>query len=118
MPCAACFGETEYGGMTMYAIIQSGGKQYKVSSGDSISVEKLDADIGEKVSFDVLLTSGEKGVNVGTPFVKGAKVTGEVVEQYKDKKLVVFRYKAKKNVRKKQGHRQPYTLVKITEITV
>jgi large subunit ribosomal protein L21 len=100
----------------MYAIIQSGGKQYKVSKGDSISVEKLNAAIGDKVRFDVLMTSDEGKVTAGTPFVNGAEVTGEVVEQYKDRKLTIFRYKPKIRVRKKQGHRQPYTLIKITDI--
>jgi len=105
-----------FGGFYMYAIIQTGGKQYKVSQGDSISVEKLSANPGDTVSFDVLFASGENGPVIGTPIVEGAKVTAEVVEQYKDKKLTVFRYKAKKNQRKKLGHRQPYTLIKITEI--
>ncbi len=100
----------------MYAIIQSGGKQYKVSSGDSISVEKLNAAAGDKIKFDVLMTSNEGKITAGTPFVEGAEVTGEVVEQYKEKKLTVFRYKPKIRERKKQGHRQPYTLVKITDI--
>lgn len=101
----------------MYAIIQSGGKQYKVAAGDSISVEKLDVAIGDKINFDVLMTSSSEGtVKAGTPFVEGASVTGEVLKQYKDKKITVYRYKPKKNVRKKLGHRQPYTLVKITDI--
>lgn len=101
----------------MYAIIQSGGKQYKVNNGVSVSVEKLAANVGDKVAFDVLMVSSEDNkIITGTPFVKGAKVTGEVVEQYKDSKIVIYRYKPKKNVRKKQGHRQPYTLVKITGI--
>jgi large subunit ribosomal protein L21 len=100
----------------MYAIIQSGGKQYKVSKGDSISVEKLNAAVGDKVKFDVLMTSDEGKVTAGTPFVSGAEVTGEVLEQYKERKLTIFRYKPKIRVRKKQGHRQPYTLIKITDI--
>lgn len=102
----------------MYAIIQSGGKQYKVANGESISVEKLSANVGDKVSFDVLMTSGDNGVVAGTPFVEGAKVTGEVIEQYKARKLMIYRYKPKIHVRKKQGHRQPYTLIKITEIVL
>jgi large subunit ribosomal protein L21 len=102
----------------MYAIIESGGKQYQVKEGDKISVEKLSAQQGEKVTFNVLLASGEKGVVTGTPYIKGATVEGEVLGQYKEKKIVVFRYKPKKNVRKKQGHRQPYTLVKINSIKV
>lgn len=101
----------------MYVVIQSGGKQYKVTNGESLSVEKLTANVGDKVTFDeVLMASGEKGIVTGTPFVKGAKVTGEVIEQYLDRKLVVYQYKPKIHVRKKQGHRQPFTLVKITGI--
>jgi large subunit ribosomal protein L21 len=100
----------------MYAIIQTGGKQYKVAQGDSISVEKLDINPGDKVTFDVLFASGENGPVIGTPTVKGASVTAEVIKQYKDKKITIFRYKPKKNQRKKMGHRQPYTLLKITEI--
>lgn len=101
----------------MYAVIQSGGKQYKVTNGESLSVEKLSANAGDKVVFDeVLMASGENGVVTGSPFIKGAKVTAEVVEQYFDKKLMIFTYKPKIHVRKKQGHRQPYTLVKITGI--
>jgi large subunit ribosomal protein L21 len=100
----------------MYAIISAGGKQYKVTEGESVSVERLSANVGEKVEFDVIMLSGEAGTTAGTPFVKGAKVTGEVVVQGKEKKLTIFRYKPKKQVRKKQGHRQPFTLVKITAI--
>jgi len=102
----------------MYAIIQSGGKQYKVANGDSISVDKLSAEVGDKISFDVLMTSGDNGIKAGMPFVDGAKVTGEIIKHYKDKKLTIFRYKPKIHVRKKQGHRQPYTLVKITDIVL
>ncbi|NLK17996.1 MAG: 50S ribosomal protein L21 [Clostridiales bacterium] len=100
----------------MYAIIETGGKQYKVSQGDSISVEKLSANPGDTLTFDVLFVSGENGPVIGTPVIEGAKVTAEVIEQYKDKKLTVFRYKPKKNQRRKLGHRQPYTLIRITEI--
>ncbi len=101
----------------VYAIIQSGGKQYKVTAGESISVEKLNAVPGDKINFDVLMTSSDEGkISAGTPFVEGAAVTGEVVEQYKSSKLTIYTYKPKIHVRKKQGHRQPYTLVKITDI--
>ena len=102
----------------MYAIIEACGKQYKVSEGDIVSLEKLEANVGEKVTFDqvLLLSDGEK-VKVGTPTVKNAKVEATVVEQGKAKKIVVFKYKAKKNERKKQGHRQPYTKVKIEKIS-
>lgn len=98
----------------MYAVIETGGKQYRVSEGDVISVEKLNASEGSKVEFDkVLLVGGDKML-VGTPLVEGYKVFGEVVENGKAKKVIIFKYKAKKDYRKKNGHRQPYTMVKIT----
>ena len=101
----------------MYAIIEACGKQYKVSEGEEVFVEKLEANEGEKVVFDkvLLISDGEK-VKVGTPTLKSAKVEATVVEHGKAKKVVVFKYKAKKNERKKQGHRQPYTKVEITSI--
>ena len=101
----------------MYAIIESCGKQYKVADGDVVFFEKLDAEEGKKVSFDkVVLVSEEGNVQVGNPYVKGVKVEGKVVSHGKAKKIIVFKMKAKKNERKKQGHRQPYTLVKVTAI--
>ena len=100
----------------MYAIIRTGGKQYKVAVGDEVLVEKLDAEIGAEVAFEVLMLCGEEGVQVGKPVVAGEAAKGEVVEQGKGKKVVVFKYKPKKNYRKKQGHRQPYTKVKINAI--
>lgn len=102
----------------MYAIIEACGKQYKVAEGDEVYLEKLDANEGEKVTFDsvLLISDGEK-VKVGTPTVKNAKVEATVVAHGKSKKIVVFKYKAKKNERKKQGHRQPYTKVKIEKIS-
>jgi len=101
----------------MYAIIETGGKQYKVAVGDEVLVEKLTVEPGEEVSFDVLLVSDESGVvTVGKPVVEGVKAKAKVVEHGKGKKVVVFRYKPKKNVRKKQGHRQPYTKVEILSI--
>ena len=99
----------------MYAIVENGSKQYKAEVGSVIRFEKLDANVGDKVEFKVLLLSDEKGVKVETE-LNGYKAVGEVVEQGKDKKIVVFKYKAKKNERKKQGHRQPFTAVKILEI--
>lgn len=100
----------------MYAIVQTGGKQYKVAQDEIINVEKLDVKVGEKVNLDVLmLVDGEKVVN-GNPFVKNAEVVAEVVEQGKSDKVLVFKYKAKKNERKKQGHRQPYTALKIVSV--
>ncbi len=100
----------------MYAIIQTGGKQYKVAVGDEVSVEKLNAAVDTEVAFDVLLVSDGENVTVGTPFVEGVKATGKVVEHGKGKKVVVFKYKAKKDSRKKRGHRQPFTKVEITAI--
>ena len=100
----------------MFAVIQTGGKQYKVQAGDVIDVEKLDKQVGEKVEFEVLLTSNDGKVVCGTPVVKGAVCSAEVVAQGKGDKVVVYKYKAKKNVRRKQGHRQPFTRVKILEI--
>lgn len=101
----------------MYAIIKTGGKQYKVSEGDVITVEKLAANEGEAVVFDEVLTVVEGvDVKVGKPVVEGAKVTGKVEAQGKDKKILVFKYKAKSNYRKRQGHRQPFTKVVIEKI--
>ena len=101
----------------MYAVIEACGKQYKVTKGDVVFFEKLDAEEGKKVTFDkVVLVSDEGKVEVGAPYVKGIKVEGKVVAHGKGKKIVVFKYKAKKNYRRKQGHRQPYTKVEITAI--
>ena len=101
----------------MYAIIESCGKQYKVAEGDVVFFEKLDTEIGKKVSFDkVVLVSDDGKVQVGAPYVKGVKVEGKVVSHGKGKKIIVFKMKAKKNERTKQGHRQPYTKVEITGI--
>lgn len=100
----------------MYAIVETGGKQYKVSKDEIINVEKLDAKVGETVKLQVLMTvDGDKIVN-GNPYVKNAEVVAEVVEQGKSDKVLVFKYKAKKNERKKQGHRQPYTSLKIVSV--
>lgn len=100
----------------MYAIITSGGKQYKVTEGESIDVEKLSNAIGEKVKFDVLLYSNNDVVKTGTPVLKDVVCEAEVIAHGKDSKIVVFKYKAKKNERKKQGHRQPFTRVKILSV--
>ena len=97
----------------MYAIIRTGGKQYKVEAGDEILVEKLDAEVGAEVAFEVLMLCGDEVV-VGKPVVEGVTAKATVVDQVK--KVVVFHYKPKKNIRKKQGHRQPYTKVKIESI--
>lgn len=101
----------------MYAVIESCGRQYKVSEGDVVYFEKLNAEEGKKVSFDnVVLVSNDDKVEVGTPYVKGVKVEGKVVAHGKAKKILVYKYKAKKNYRRTQGHRQPYTKVEITSI--
>ncbi len=101
----------------MYAVIESCGKQYKVAEGDVVFFEKLDAEEGKKVTFDnvVLVSNGEK-IEIGNPYVKGFKVEGKVVAHGKGKKIIVYKYKAKKNYRRTQGHRQPYTKVEITSI--
>ena len=102
----------------MYAIVTTGGKQYKVSQDEIINVEKLDAKVGDKINLDVLmLVDGDKVTN-GNPLVKGAEVVAEVLEHGKEDKVVVFKYKPKKNERKKQGHRQPFTKVEILSIKV
>lgn len=100
----------------MYAIIKTGGKQYVVEEGKVISIEKLDVEEGAEVTFDeVLLISGDD-VKIGAPNVAGAKVTGKVLEQGKERKIRIFKYKAKSNYRRRQGHRQPFTKVKIEKI--
>lgn len=101
----------------MYAIIESCGKQYKVAEGDVVFFEKLDVEEGKKVTFDnVVLVSDDKKVEVGAPYLKGVKVEGKIVSHGKGKKILVYKYKAKKNYRRTQGHRQPYTKVEITKI--
>lgn len=101
----------------MYAIIENGNKQYKVSEGDVLKVEKLSAEVGDEVTFRAVMVSDGTSVKVGKD-VEGAKVTAKVQAQDKYKKIIVFKYKAKKNERKKQGHRQPFTAVKIEKITL
>ena len=100
----------------MYAIIATGGKQYRVSEGDVIYIEKIDAQVDSTVSFDVLLVGNDGDVKIGTPVVEGVKVEGKVVGKIRGEKIVVYKYKSKKNYRRKQGHRQPYTKVEITKI--
>lgn len=101
----------------MYAIIESCGKQYKVAEGDVVFFEKLDAEEGKKVTFDkVVLVSEDEKVQVGNPYVKSVKVEGKVVSHGKAKKILVYKMKPKKNYRRMQGHRQPYTKVEITSI--
>ncbi len=100
----------------MYAIIATGGKQYKVQEGDVIKVEKLGAQAGETVTFDQILVVSDKDVKVGTPTVAGATVSATVVAEGKAKKVIVYRYKRKSGYHKKNGHRQPFTQVKIEKI--
>ena len=100
----------------MYAIIKTGGKQYKVEEGKTISIEKLDAEVGAAVEFGDVLLLSDADVKIGQPFVAGAKVTGTVLEQGKGAKIRIFKYKAKSNYRRRQGHRQPFTKVKIKKI--
>lgn len=97
----------------MYAIIETGGKQYRVQENDVIFIEKLDVEATEQVVFDKVLMVNDK---IGTPYVKGAKVTGVIEKNGRAKKIIVYKYKSKKNYHKKQGHRQPYTKVQITAI--
>ena len=102
----------------MFAIIEACGKQYKVQEGDIVFMEKMNVSEGDTVTFDkVLAYSDNDGFIAGPPAIDGAKVTATVVKNGKDKKIVVFRYKAKKNEKKKQGHRQPYTKVQIAKIS-
>lgn len=101
----------------MYAIIKTGGKQYRVEEGQIIKIEKLDAADGANVEFsEIMMVSKDGNVQVGQPYVTGCKVTGKVLGQGKDKKVIVFRYKAKKRIRTKTGHRQPFTKVLIEKI--
>ena len=101
----------------MYAIIETGGKQYKVSEGDFVFVEKLDVEAGETVTIDkVLVVANGDDISVGAPFVAGATVEASVVKNGKEKKIIVYKYKAKKGYHKKQGHRQPYTKLEIKKI--
>ena len=101
----------------MYAIVRTGGKQYKVSEGDLLTVEKLGGEVGQAVAFeDVLLFSDGETVNVGQPVLENVSVKGEIVEQLRAKKVLVFKYKRRKRYRRKQGHRQQYTTVRIDAI--
>lgn len=103
----------------MYAIIETGGKQYRVQEGDTLYIEKLDVNAGEAVEFNkVLAVSKDGSLSFGSPVVEGATVKASVVENGKGKKVVIFKYKRKKDFRKKQGHRQPFTKVKIESISL
>ncbi len=103
----------------MYAIIETGGKQYRVQEGDTLFIEKLNQAEGETVKFDrILAVSGTEGLEVGAPVVEGATVEGTVLENGKAKKVIIYKYKSKKDYRKKQGHRQPFTKIKIEKISL
>lgn len=100
----------------MFAVIETGGKQYKVQNGNTIFVEKLTAEENAEVKFQVVALGDDKGLKIGTPYVDGASVTGKVLKNGKGKKITVFTYKPKKGSKRKMGHRQPYTKVEITAI--
>jgi len=100
----------------MYAIISAGNKQYRVSEGDTIYIDKVNQEDGSAISFDVLMVENNGEIKVGNPTVDGAKVEGKVVAQVKGEKIMIYKYKSKKNYHRRQGHRQPYTKVEITAI--
>ncbi len=103
----------------MYAVVATGGKQYRVQEGDVLRVEKLDGDVGGEISFDkILLFSDGEELKVGQPELEGALVKGHILEQGKSKKIIVFKYKRRKRYRRKRGHRQQYTMIKIDNIQV
>lgn len=99
-----------------HAVIRTGGKQYRVTQGDLVRIEKLEGDKGDKVTFDEVLFLGGDAPKFGSPLVSGAKVSGEIVAQGRGEKLVIFKFKRRKKYRRKAGHRQSYTAVKITEV--
>ena len=101
----------------MYAVMTTGGKQYKVAQGDRLRIEKIGAAVGETVTFDQGLLVGGDALKIGTPLVAGAKVTAKVVAQAREKKIIVFKFRRRKNYRRKNGHRQPFTALEITGIT-
>ena len=101
----------------MYAVIKTGGKQYRVSEGDRIRVEKLAGDVGTELTFDEVLMLGGDKVSVGAPLVSGASVKAKIVAQDRAKKVIVFKYKRRKNYRKKYGHRQPFSEIEITGVS-
>lgn len=101
----------------MYAVIKTGGKQYKVAEGEILKIEKLEGNAGDKLTLDeVLMIKDDSGTRIGTPTVPDARVTVEVIEQGREKKVVVYKYKKRKNYRRKQGHRQAFTKIKVEKI--
>jgi len=101
----------------MYAVIKTGGKQYRVSEGEKVCVEKLNGQVGDTLEFNEVLMIGGENVTVGKPFVEGAKVSAEIVAQDRARKLIVFKFKRRKKYRRKAGHRQPYTELMVRSIT-
>jgi len=102
----------------VYAIVESGGRQYRAEVGHTFSVEKLPYEVGEQIEMDVLLVSNDDDVRVGQPMVNGASVTATIVDQYKGKKIFVWKYRPRKRYRRRQGHRQEYTRLRIDEINL
>jgi large subunit ribosomal protein L21 len=100
----------------MYAVIKTGGKQYKVAQGDKLRIEKLPASVGETVTFDEVLLVGGDALKIGAPLVAGAKVEAKVIAQDRAKKIIAFKFRRRKNYRRKNGHRQPFTALEITGI--
>lgn len=100
----------------MYAIFETGGKQYKVANGDIIFVEKLNADVDTEVQFTPMVFANDENIQIGSPLVEGVKVTAKVLQQGKSRKVIVFKHKPKKDFKKKQGHRQPFTKLEIISI--
>ncbi len=100
----------------MYAVIKTGGKQYRVAQGDKIFVEKLEGNVGDAVSFDQVLFLGGESMKLGKPLVSGAKVEGKILEQGRGEKVIIFKFRRRKNYRRKTGHRQPFTTVQVTGI--
>ena len=100
----------------MYAVIKTGGKQYRVSAGDKLRVEKLPGNVGDAVTLDQVLMLGGEAVKLGKPLISGAKVEAKIVDQGLGKKLIVFKFRRRKNYRRKNGHRQPFTALEITNI--
>ncbi len=101
----------------MYAVIKTGGKQYKVAQGDKLKIEKLPGNVGDTITFDQVLLVGGDALKIGMPLVAGAKVEARVIAQDRAKKIIVFKFRRRKNYRRKNGHRQPYTALEITGIT-